>query len=433
MTSGFLDSWKTDPAGFASVHPFILAKLQRVSPLEKSLKDIKIAEEFPTCKHGVHVSHWQGKYVIGLTGNIATGKSVVRRMLEHLGAYTIDADALAHRVISKGAPGYQPVVDKFGTWLLDKEGQINRSKLGRLVFSDAEALAQLEAIIHPFVGQAIDILVKRAGQDVIVIEAIKLLESKLSEQCDSIWVTDAAQEVRIERLVRKRGMSREDALQRIHAQSAQQEKVDAADVVITNNGSYDDLWRQVSEAWKRILPTKEAGPPTEVPSTPRAGSFSLQRGKPRDSQKIAELLTRLSRGRRALNKDQVMEAFGEKAFLLLSHGNELVGIAGWQVENLVARTTDLYLDPKTPAEKALPLIMAEVERASSDLQCEASLVFPPMELVGFDAVWKQTGYERRSPDALGVQAWTDAAYESMPKGSALFFKQLRADRVLRPI
>ncbi|HET8670192.1 MAG TPA: hypothetical protein VFM05_06040, partial [Candidatus Saccharimonadales bacterium] len=71
--------------------------------------------------------------------------------------------------------------------------------------------------------------------------------------------------------------------------------------------------------------------------------------------------------------------------------------------------------------------------ASGDLQCEAALIFPPIDLVGFDSVWKQLGYERRSPDELGVQAWEDAARESMPKGSALFFKQLRTDRVLRPI
>jgi dephospho-CoA kinase len=134
-----------------------------------------------------------------------------------------------------------------------------------------------------------------------------------------------------------------------------------------------------------------------------------------------------------MDRDQVMEAFGDKAFLLLQLGDDLVGIAGWQVENLVARTTDLYLDARMPVDKALPLLMGEVEKASSDLQCEASLVFPPMELVGFDSVWKHIGYERRSPDALGVQAWTDAALESMPQGSALFFKQLRTDRVLRPI
>jgi dephospho-CoA kinase len=379
------------------------------------------------------VSNWPGKYVIGLTGNIATGKSVVRRMLEHLGAYTIDADALSHRVISKGAPGYQPVLDKFGTWLLDKDGQIDRARLGRLVFADGQALAQLEDIIHPYVGQAVDLLTRRATQKVIVIEAIKLLESDLRNRCDAIWVSDAPQEVQIERLMRKRGMSREEALQRIHSQSAQKEKLAAAKVIITNNGSYEDLWKQVSEAWKTISPSQEAGPATLVTPKPAAGSFSLERGKPRDSQKIADLISRLSKGKHAMTSDQVMEAFGDKAFLLLQLENELVGMAGWQVENLVARTTDLYLDPRTPADKALPLIMAEVEKASSDLQCEASLVFPPMELVGFDSVWKHIGYERRSPDGLGVQAWTDAAVESMPKGSALFFKQLRTDRVLRPI
>src|SRR6187200_2308793 len=123
---------------------------------------------------GVCVSNWPGKYIIGLTGNIATGKSVVRRMLEHLGAYTIDADALSHRVISKGAPGYQPVLDAFGKWLLGPDGQINRTKLGHLVFADNDALVQLEGIIHPYVSQAIDILVKRSSQTVIVVEAIKL-------------------------------------------------------------------------------------------------------------------------------------------------------------------------------------------------------------------------------------------------------------------
>ena len=380
------------------------------------------------------MSNWPGKYAIGLTGNIATGKSVVRRMLEHLGAYTIDADALAHRVISKGAPGYKPVLDKFGTWLLNEDGQINRPKLGRLVFADQQALEQLEAIIHPFVVQAVDLLVRRARQKVIVVEAIKLLESDLRGRCDSIWVTDAPQEVQVERLMRKRGLSREVALQRIHAQPAQKQKLAAAHVIITNTGSYEDLWKQVSEAWKKIVPAQpEEAPAQAVTSGPTADSFSVQRGKPRDSQKIAELLTRLSKGRRTMDREDVMEAFGDKAYLLLQQGEEFVGIAGWQVENLVARTTDLYLDPKAAADKALPLIMHEVERASGDLQCEASLVFPPMELVGFDSVWKHIGYERRSPDGLGVQAWTDAALESMPKGSALFFKQLRADRVLRPI
>jgi dephospho-CoA kinase len=381
------------------------------------------------------VSILPGKTVIGLTGNIATGKSVVRRMLEHLGAYTIDADALSHRVISKGAPGYQPVLDRFGTWLLDKDGQIDRAKLGRLVFADGQALAQLEDIIHPYVGQAVDMLVKRSTQSVVVIEAIKLLESTLRSKCDTIWVTDADQKVQVERLMGKRGMSQDDAIQRIHSQSAQKEKIAAATVVIKNNGSIEELWKEVNEAWKRLVPATEAEPATQILTRPEVGpeAFSLQRGKPRDSQKIADLITKLSKGKRSMNRDEVMDAFGDKAFLLLQMGSDLVGVAGWQVENLVARTLDLYLDPKAHPDKSLPLLLNEVERASSELQCEASLVFPPIDLVGYDSIWKQVGYERRTPETLGVQAWTDAAIESMPKGSAMFFKQLRTDRVLRPI
>ena len=321
------------------------------------------------------MSNWPGKYVIGLTGNIATGKSVVRRMLEHLGAYTIDADALSHRVISKGAPGYQPVLETFGKWLLDKEGQIDRDKLGRLVFADPEALKQLEGIVHPYVRQAIDILIKRAKQTVVVVEAIKLLEGGLSKLCDAVWVADAPQEVQVERLMRKRGLSREDALQRVRSQPSQQDKLKAADVIVRNHGSYEDLWKQVSEMWKIISP--EPTPATQILTKPVAGAFSLQRGKPRDAQKIADLVTRLSKGKRTMSQDEVMEAFGDKAFLLLQMDNDLVGLTGWQVENLVARTTDLFLDHRVAADQALPLMINEVERASSDLQCEAALVFPP--------------------------------------------------------
>src|SRR5512136_646616 len=115
---------------------------------------------YPSSVGGV-LSKWPGKFVIGLTGNIATGKSVVRRMLEHLGAYGIDADALAHRAIAKGAPGYDKVIETFGRYLLTSEDQIDREKLGRLVFGDTEALTTLEGITHPLVIQAVDLLIKR--------------------------------------------------------------------------------------------------------------------------------------------------------------------------------------------------------------------------------------------------------------------------------
>jgi len=128
-----------------------------------------------------------------------------------------------------------------------------------------------------------------------------------------------------------------------------------------------------------------------------------------------------------------MAAFGEKAFLLLTADDQLVGLAGWQVENLVARTTDLYVDPNVTLEHALKTLILEVERASQDLQCEASLLFLLPQQATQETIWKELGYVRRTPQSLGVQAWQDAALESQPSNTILLFKQLRQDRVLRPI
>ncbi|MBM4428203.1 MAG: dephospho-CoA kinase [Chloroflexi bacterium] len=377
-----------------------------------------------------------GKFVIGLTGNIATGKSVVRRMLEHLGAYTIDADALTHRAYAKGAPGYQQVIDRFGKWLVNKDGEIDRKKLGNLVFSDPEAMKQLEEIVHPLVRQATDILIKRAGQPVVVIEAIKLLEGELRKACDSIWVTNAPEESQIERLMRKRGMSRDQAVERIRMQSPQSTKVAVANIVITNTGSYDALWKQVSESWKEIVPgAKDAADSTLTIKKPVAatGELSVGRGKPKHSSAIAELITRLSKGKRKMTSADVMETFGDKAYMLLQMDGQLVGVAGWQVENLVTRTTDIFLEETLDIQKALNTLIKEVENASSELQSEASLIFVMNERSAQEAVWKQLGYEKQTPETLGVQAWHDAALESAQAGSTLFFKQLRQDRVLRPI
>jgi len=374
--------------------------------------------------------------VIGLTGNIATGKSVVRRMLEHLGAYTLDADALTHRAYARGAPGYQQVIDKFGRWLVGKDGEIDRSKLGNLVFNDNEAMDQLEEIAHPLVRQAAELLVKRATQPVVVIEAIKLLEGDLRKVCDSIWVANAPEEVQVERLMRKRGLKRDQALERIKAQSPQSAKVTLANIVLTNTGSYDALWKQVSEAWKEIVPAASSVDPDATVKTTRAasaGELVVQRGKPKHSSVIAEFITRMSNGKRRMTPDDVMAEFGNKAYMLLQLDGKLAGLAGWQVENLVARTTDIYLEARIDPKKALEKLILEVERVSGELQSEASLIFPMNELATQEALWKQLGYERRTPETLGVQAWQDAAMELMSAGSALFFKQLRTDRVLRPI
>jgi dephospho-CoA kinase len=376
------------------------------------------------------MSAWPGKYVLGLTGNIATGKSVVRKMLEHLGAYGIDADALAHRAIAKDAPGYAPIVEAFGRRILAQDGEIDRSKLGRVVFSDADALAELEAILHPLVRQAIDALVRRAKHRVIVIEAIKLLEGPLRQACDSLWVTTAPAEIQLVRLVQKRGMSAEAARQRINAQPLQEHKLVAADVIIYTDGSFERVWHQVVAAWQNTVPA-----PAVQPEQARRARRGLQaeHGGPRQAEEIAAFITRLSKGRRSLDRADIMAAFGERAFLLLRQDGNLAGLAGWQVENLVARTSEVYLEPGLPYGEAMRVMMEEIERASAELLCEASLVFLPPHLARHESVWKALGYEIRQSKSLGVRAWEEAAIESMPVGTVLLFKQLRKDRVLRPV
>jgi dephospho-CoA kinase len=114
-------------------------------------------------------------------------------------------------------------------------------------------------------------------------------------------------------------------------------------------------------------------------------------------------------------------------------GKQMVGLVGWQVENLVARTTDLYIESSIPIDRALKILVPEVERASQDLQCEASLFFLPPQEAGQESIWQGLGYTRQTPQTLGVQAWRDAAIESQPPETIMLFKQLRQDRVLRPI
>jgi len=377
------------------------------------------------------VSAWPGKYVIGLTGNIATGKSVVRKMLEHLGAYGIDADALSHRAIAKDAPGYQPVIDAFGSWILTPEGQIDRTRLGKIVFSDSEALEELEAIIHPLVRQAIDLLIRRASHKVIVLEAIKLLEGPLREACDNIWVTTTPMETQLRRLRLKRGLSAEVARQRITAQPPQAEKINAADVVIKNGGSFEDTWKQVLTGWKTTFPEGVSEP--QVPEPVEEGSLVVERAGPRQVDEIATFITEISKGRREMSSADVMAAFGEKAFLLLKVDQRMVGLAGWQVENLVARVSDVYLEPGLVMSEAVRVLMEAIEKASRELQSEALLLFLPPHLGRHNAVWAALGYSTRSPQDLKINAWEEAALESMPVGTVMYFKQLRRDRVLRPV
>jgi dephospho-CoA kinase len=379
------------------------------------------------------MSAWSDKFVIGLTGNIATGKSVVRRMLEHAGAFGIDADALSHRAISAGAPGYAKVIEAFGKYLLKENSEIDRKKLGQIVFSDTNALSILESIVHPLVRQAVEHLVRKSHHRVIVIEAIKLLESPLKQTCDVIWVVTAGESTQLQRL-QQNGMALDQAKQRMASQSSQATKAAAADTVIENSGSISETWEQVKRAWKKLFP---AAAGETVPTRLRtpisdglASGLQVFRARPRQAAEIAKFM---SNGGGKVDSQDVINAFGDKAFLLLQGEDGLKGLLGWKVENLVARVDDIHFIPGLSLPEHIPFLVTEVEEASKELQCEVALIFIPAALAAYRDLWQQLGYEERLPTELTIAAWQEAALESNRPGTVMLFKQLRADRVLRPI
>jgi dephospho-CoA kinase len=196
-------------------------------------------------------------YLVGLTGNIACGKSVVVEMLRKRGATIIDADRVVHGLMEPGGTIYGPVVEAFGETILtepDRQGQraINRRKLGAIVFADPAELARLEAISHPRVRVEILRQVREAPSKVVVLDAIKLLENGLGQAADAVWVVTCPPEVQLERLMRRNNFSREEALLRIQAQPPQAEKVARADLVIDNGGELGATEEQVQAAWEKI-------------------------------------------------------------------------------------------------------------------------------------------------------------------------------------
>ncbi|GAA3658097.1 dephospho-CoA kinase [Nonomuraea antimicrobica] len=197
---------------------------------------------------------------IGLTGGIGSGKSEVSKRLSAKGAMVIDADKIAREVVAPGTPGLARVVARFGDEVLHPDGSLNREKLGSLVFADSEQLAALNGIVHPLVGERVAQLQREAALDAIMVYDVPLLvENKLTPMYDVVIVVDASDDLRIRRLTGQRGMSESDARARIAAQATREERLAAADIVIPNEGSLEELDSRVDEVWGDLVLLRAAG------------------------------------------------------------------------------------------------------------------------------------------------------------------------------
>lgn len=200
--------------------------------------------------------------IVGITGGIACGKSTVSRMLKEFGTILIDVDEIGHKLLKKGNPEYDKIVEFFGEGILDKSGEISRTELGKIVFSCEKKRRQLDAIMHPpMIEQSLKAahaLTKLDPQAIVLLDSPLLIEAGLHKSVDLVVVVSCIESIQIERIINRsikngRSLDFAEAQARIKSQMPIEEKVKYADFVIENNGDLDELKEKVNRLWNRLL------------------------------------------------------------------------------------------------------------------------------------------------------------------------------------
>jgi dephospho-CoA kinase len=197
---------------------------------------------------------------VGLTGGVASGKSTVAALLRELGAVVVDSDVLAREVVEPGTPGLAAVVEAFGPGVLTADGRLDRPALGAVVFGDQPARRRLEGILHPLIRARAAELEAAAPAGTVVVHDIPLLvETGQADRFDAVVVVDVPVETQVARMVRDRGMSREDALARVKAQASREERLAVATQVVENTGTREDLRHRVTEVLEELVSAGSTG------------------------------------------------------------------------------------------------------------------------------------------------------------------------------
>jgi dephospho-CoA kinase len=208
--------------------------------------------------------------VIGLTGGIGSGKSTVSHILARLGARMVDADIIGHQIYEPGGPAYDDVISTFGREVVGPDGRIDRKQLASIVFAKADFLEKLNDIMHPKIRDTIAVILQEwrsEGTEIAVVEAAILFEAKWTTLVDEVWATLSDESVVLDRLFKAKGMTPEQSRARLRSQMPPEEKAQRSDVVIRNNGSPEELEKQVEDLWRSVN-SRLKGSGTSSPNAP---------------------------------------------------------------------------------------------------------------------------------------------------------------------
>lgn len=354
-------------------------------------------------------------YVIGLTGNIGTGKSMVRHMLEKKGVLGIDADELVHRALQRGTKGYQKICQNYGKDYLRHDGEIDRAKLAATIFQDNEALKLLECILHPLVIKSFKQILRKSRLPIVAIEAIKLLESKLVTICDNIWTVHIHENEQIIRLMQSRGLSEAQIKERLAHQASSEEKMRRSDTVIFNDQALTKTWKEVNYSWKTLLIKdpifhKAAKQYQKLYSRTKPG---VKRLTPEDAYQITESIKMyfsaidpsLSETIFVIDTaDKICEQNVYNALCILhfltSETDNHANFAIWSSDNLIAQIYYLpYLEDGSIKSSASALIN-QIEIDARLRLCDTSIVYVSKGKHSLNDFLNNRGYQLKKPRTL---------------------------------
>ena len=380
-------------------------------------------------------SSWPDKIIVGLTGNIATGKSAIMKIAAEQGALTLDADKVVHSIMNNDRSLQQAIVTKFGEGVAREDGRINRPALAQIVFKDPEKLAQLEGLIHPAVRQEMHKYINLNDSKVVIIEAIKLLEGSLKQDCQQIWVANCERQRQLDRLLICRGMDQETAEMRLDAQAPQADKVAQADVVIDTGSTMAETRKQVMTAWKNLLsPPAEPEPLAEASADPEPAAAEpaeivARRARRSDVPGILLHMHKASDGKVKKNRMELLMELSERSFFIGQEGSEISSVIGWNIDSGIARVDQIYIHPLTSILTTGAATLESIEQSAHEHLCELVFIFPPNDVAPEVRQWLlDSGYVIRDRSALH-RIWLRAVEDSQPDGTFIMLKILRDIRI----